>query len=81
MAVWPYKLYTSQYPQVNGRGRVEELKKSNRGTRGTREAKQEHMIGTTEDKRCTTEEHEMNNRGSREVQQRPYTELRIHNIN
>ena len=35
-----------QCPQVKGRGRVEELKK--RGTRGTREAEQEHMRGTTE---------------------------------
>ena len=37
----------SQCPQVKGRGRVEELEKSKRGTRGTREAEQEQMRGTT----------------------------------
>ena len=37
----------SQYPQVRGRGRVEELQKSKRETRGTREAEQDHVRGTT----------------------------------
>ena len=40
-------LKSSQYPQMKGGGRVEELKKSKRGTRGTREAEQELMRGTT----------------------------------
>ena len=47
---------SSECPQAKGRGRVEELKKSKRGTRGTREAEQEHMRGT--------------NRGTEDVQQR-----------
>ena len=37
----------SQSPQVKSRRRVEELKKSMRGTRGTRDAEQEHIRGTT----------------------------------
>ena len=32
---------------MKGRGRVEELKMSKRGTRGTREAEHDHMRGTT----------------------------------
>ena len=42
-----YRVYWDQCPQAQGRGRLEELKKSLRGTRGTREAEQEHMRGTT----------------------------------
>ena len=40
-------LRSSQCPQVRGWGRVEELQKSKRGMRDTREAEQEHMRGTT----------------------------------
>ena len=71
MTVWPYMCYfirlrgtkerqecayykitlrSSQCPQAKDTGRIEKLKKSNRGARGTRD-----------------------------VQQRPYTELKIHN--
>ena len=42
----------SQRPQVKGRGRVEELKKSQRGTRGTRGAELEHMRGKKYDAVC-----------------------------
>ena len=49
------------------RGRVEELGKSKRGTRGTRKAKEEHMRGTTGDRRCTAEVQEMNNRSITEA--------------
>ena len=55
---------SSQCPQVKGRGRVEELKKSKRGTRGTREVEQEQETGG---RRCTAEVHEMNNRGTTEA--------------
>ena len=68
-------LRSSKYPQAKGRVRVEELKKSKRGTRGTIEAEQEHLRGTTGDRRCTAEVPKMNNRGTTEVQQRPYSEL------
>ena len=62
---------SSQCPQVKGRGSVEELKKgknkSKRGTRGTREAEQEHMRGTTGGQkmysRGKTEEQQRYNRG------------------
>ena len=36
-----------QCPQEKSRGREEELSKSQRGTRGTREAEQEYIRGTT----------------------------------
>ena len=73
-------LRSSQCPQVKVRGRVEELWKSKRGTRGSREAEEEHMIGTTGGQK-------MYSRGIRDEQQKynrgptpwPYTELRIHN--
>ena len=47
---------------MKGRGRVEEVKKSKRGTRSTREAEQEHMRGTTEVQK-------MFNSGTRDEQQ------------
>ena len=40
-------LRSSQFHQVKSRGSVEELKQRERGTRGTREAEQENMRGTT----------------------------------
>ena len=40
-------LKSSQCPQVKGEGRVEELKKSRRGTRGTKDAEQEYIRETT----------------------------------
>ena len=58
---------SSQYPQAKGRGRVEELKMSKRGTRGTRGAEQEHMRGTIGEQkmynRCTRNEQWRYNRG------------------
>mgnify|MGYP001791321291 CR=1 FL=1 len=51
-------------------GRVEELKKSKRSTKGTREVEQEHMRGTTGDRRCTTEVQKMDNPGTTEEQHR-----------
>ena len=78
MPLW-YILRFSQCPQVKGGGRVEELKKSKRSTMGTREAKQEHMRGTTGDIRCTTEVQKMSSPGTTEVQQKPFTKLRIRN--
>ena len=72
-------LRSSQCPQVQGRGREEELQKGKRGTGGTGEAEQRHMRGQLGKIRCTSEVHKMNNRCIVEVQQRHYTELRIHN--
>ena len=72
-------LRSSQCPQVQGRGREEELQKSKRGTGGTGEAEQGHMRGQQGKIGCTAEVHKMNNRCIEEVQQRHDTELRIHN--
>ena len=54
---------SSQCPQVKGRGRVEELKKSKRDTIGTKEAEQEHMRGKPGGQK-------MYSRGTKDEQQR-----------
>ena len=54
---------SSQCPQVKGRGRVEELKKSKRDTIGTKEAEQEHMRGKPGGQ-------QMYSRGTKDEQQR-----------
>ena len=69
-------LRLSQCPQVQGRGREEELQMSKRGTG---EAEQGFMMEQQGKIRCTAELNNMNNRCIAEVQQRHYTELRIHN--
>ena len=55
-------LRSSQCPQVQGRGREEELQKSKRGTGGKGEAEQGHMRGTTG-------ENKMYSRGTQNEQQ------------
>ena len=64
---------------MKGRARVAELKNSKRGTRGTGEAEQEHMRGTTGAENMYSRGTMVNNRCTTEVQQRPYTKMRIHN--
>ena len=56
-------LRSSQYPRMKGRGRIEGFKNSKRGTRGTKEAEQEHMRGATGGQK-------MYYRGTRDEQQR-----------
>ena len=55
-------LRSSQCPQVQGRGREEELQKSKRGPGGTGEAEQRHLRGTTG-------ENKMYSRGTQNEQQ------------
>ena len=61
-------LRSSQCPQVQGRGREEELQMSKRGTGGTGEAEQGFMMEEQGKIRCTAEVHKMNNRCIAEVQ-------------
>ena len=61
-------LRSSQCPQVQGRGREEELQMSKRGTGGTGEAEQGFMMEQQGKIRCTVVVNKMNNRCIAEVQ-------------